>query len=147
MSVLVLGAGPVGQTAALALAGGASRSWSSTSGRVGTCRVEGDLPTARRPDFWSELGARAIADEGLTWSRARTFYGNEELFVVELSDPGRSPFPPFVNISQARTEEVLDDTIVCQPLIDVRWSHRITGIAQSSTSVTVRCETPDGRSR
>lgn len=145
MSVLVLGAGPVGQTAALALARWGipvvvldQRPGRDLVGSKAICQQRDVL------DFWSELGARAIADEGLTWSRARTFYGNEDLFVVELSDPGRSPFPPFVNISQARTEEVLDDTIVCQPLIDVRWSHRITGIAQSSTSVTVRCETPDG---
>lgn len=145
MSVLVLGAGPVGQTAALALARWGipavvldQRPGRDLVGSKAICQQRDVL------DFWSELGARAIADEGLTWSRARTFHRDEELFVVELSDPGRSPFPPFVNISQARTEEVLDEAIACQSLIDVRWSHRITGISQSSTSVTVRCETPDG---
>ncbi|WP_353507491.1 FAD-dependent monooxygenase [Intrasporangium sp.] len=145
MSVLVLGAGPVGQTAALALARWGipavvldQRPGRDLVGSKAICQQRDVL------DLWSELGARAIAEEGLTWSRARTFYRDRELFVVELRDPGRSPFPPFVNISQARTEQVLDEAIAAQPLIDVRWSHRVTGISQSSTSVTVRCETPDG---
>lgn len=145
MTVLVLGAGPAGQTAALALARWDvpvllldQRPERDPIGSKAICQQRDVL------DFWSELGAGAIAEEGLTWSRARTFYQDQELFVVELSDAGRSPFPPFVNISQARTEEVLDEAIARQPLIDVRWSHRVTAISQSPTSVTVRCETPDG---
>jgi pentachlorophenol monooxygenase/3-(3-hydroxy-phenyl)propionate hydroxylase len=145
MSVLVLGAGPVGQTAALALA-----RWDIPVVLLDQ-RPERDLVGSKAIcqqrdvlDFWAELGARAIADEGLTWSRARTFYRDEGLFVVELSDAGRSPFPPFVNISQARTEAVLDEAITREPLIEMRWSHRVTALYQSSTSVTVQCETPDG---
>ena len=34
------------------------------------------------------------------------------------ADPGRSPFPPFVNISQTRTEELLAQKIAAEPLIE-----------------------------
>lgn len=145
MSVVVIGAGPVGQTAALALA------------RWGIRVIVVDQRPARDPigskaicqqrdvlDFWAELGAGRVAQEGLTWSRARTFYRDQELFVVELSDAGRSPFPPFVNISQSRTEAILDEAIAARPDIDLRWSHRVTGITQTPTSVTVECETTAG---
>lgn len=145
MTVLVLGAGPVGQTAALALARWEvpvilldQRPQRDPVGSKAICQQRDVL------DFWAELGAGAIAEEGLTWSRARTFHRDEELFVVDLSDPGRSPYPPFVNISQARTEEVLDQAIARHHLIDVRWGHRVTAISQPGDSVTVRCETPDG---
>src|SRR3546814_11969491 len=46
------------------------------------------------------------------------------LFTIEFQDPGQSPFPPFVNISQCRTEEILDEKIETNPRINVRWGHR-----------------------
>ena len=145
MNVLVIGAGPVGQTAALALARWGipvvlldQRPERDPIGSKAICQQRDVL------DLWAELGAGAIAEEGLTWSRARTFYRDEELFVVDLSDPGRSPYPPFVNISQARTEAALDEAIAAQPLIDVRWSHRVTAITQSPAAVTVHCQTVRG---
>jgi pentachlorophenol monooxygenase/3-(3-hydroxy-phenyl)propionate hydroxylase len=96
-------------------------------------------------DVWSALGCRAVADEGLTWSRARTFHGDVELFCVELRDPGSSPLPPFVNISQSRTEQLLDEVIAAQPLIEVRWEHEAVGIEQDDDAVQVTCATPDGQ--
>jgi pentachlorophenol monooxygenase/3-(3-hydroxy-phenyl)propionate hydroxylase len=145
MSVIVIGAGPVGQTAALALARWGipvvlldQRPERDLVGSKAICQQRDVL------DFWSALGAAEVAREGLTWSRARTFHRNQELFVVELSDPGRSPYPPFVNISQSRTEEILDQAIRREPLIEVRWSHRMTDIAQTATSVSVTCSTAEG---
>lgn len=143
MKVAVLGAGPVGQTAALLLA------------RWGVPVVLLDEHAVRDPvgskaicqqrdtlDVWASLGGRSIVDEGLTWTTARTFHRDAELFSYRLPGAG-SALPPFVNISQARVEEVLDELIAAQPLIDVRRSHRVTGLTQDS-GVSVECETPDG---
>jgi pentachlorophenol monooxygenase/3-(3-hydroxy-phenyl)propionate hydroxylase len=87
---------------------------------------------------------RRIADEGLTWTTARTFYRDAELFSVSFPGPGRSGFPPFVNISQSRTEQILDECIAGQPLISVRWGHQVTGLAQDADGVSVACATSDG---
>ena len=77
--------------------------------------------------MWEAVGAgAAIAAEGVTWTTARTFHRDRELFAYTFADPGRSPFPPFVNISQTRTEEILDERIAAEPLIDVRWGHGST---------------------
>jgi 3-(3-hydroxy-phenyl)propionate hydroxylase len=140
-SVLVLGNGPVGQTAALLLA------------RWGIPVVLLDQRPRRDPvgskaivqqrdvlDVWETIGAgRRIADEGLTWTVARTFHRDGELFNYTFADAGGSPFPPFVNISQARTEQVLDERIAAEPLIEVRWDHQVTGISQDGSGVTVQC--------
>jgi 3-(3-hydroxy-phenyl)propionate hydroxylase len=139
--IVVLGNGPVGQTAALLLA------------RWGVPVVLLDQRPHRDPvgskaivqqrdvlDVWEAVGAgRRIADEGLTWTVARTFYRDRELFNHTFADPGHSPFPPFVNISQARTEQILDERIAATPLIDVRWSHQVTGITQHADGVTLHC--------
>lgn len=146
--VLVLGNGPVGQTTALLLA-----RWGvpvtvldaaparAAEGSRAICQQRDTL------DVWCALDVPQIAEEGLTWQRARTFYQDRELFAMELGDPGRSPLPAFVNLSQARTEELLDARLAREPLVEVLWSHEVVGVQQDELGVTVICHTPDGERR
>ncbi len=147
-AVTVIGNGPVGQTTALLLA-----RWGIpvivVDARPERSAVGSKSIVQQRDvlDIWESVGAgRRISAEGLTWTRARTFYRDHELFCVEFPDPGRSAFPPFVNISQSRTEEILDELIAAQPLIECRWSTDVTGVAHDDTGVSLTCRTPDGGS-
>ncbi len=144
--VAVLGAGPVGQTTALALARWGipvvlidQRPHRDIVGSKAICQQRDVL------DLWSCLGGGRIVEEGLTWSRARTFHRDAELFCIELSDSGRSPLPPFVNLSQGRTEEILDEAIAANPLIEVRWGHEVVGLEESADALVVRCATARGQ--
>lgn len=137
--VIVVGNGPVGQTTALLLAKWGvhvvlldRRTSRDVVGSKAICQQRDVL------DIWESVGAGAqIAAEGVTWATARTFYRDRELFSRELPDPGQSRFPPFVNISQARTEEILDSLIAAQPLIDVRWGCEVRAISQDADGVVV----------
>jgi pentachlorophenol monooxygenase/3-(3-hydroxy-phenyl)propionate hydroxylase len=139
--VLVLGAGPVGQTTALLLARWGvptvvldRRPARDAVGSKAICQQRDVL------DVWEAVGAgRRIADEGVTWTTARTFHRDAELFSYTLADPGRPAFPPFVNISQSRTEQILDERIAAEPLVDLRWGHDVTGVEQDDAGVAVRC--------
>jgi 3-(3-hydroxy-phenyl)propionate hydroxylase len=144
--VVVVGAGPVGQSAALLLARWGipvtvldARAGRDLIGSKAICQQRDVL------DIWEAVGAgRRISDSGLTWEVARTYYRDRELICQTFDDRGRSVFPPFVNISQSRTEEILDERIAAAPTIDMRWAHEVTDIVQGSDGVTLHCRTPDG---
>ena len=139
--VVVLGAGPVGQTSALLLARWGvpavvldQRPERDRTGSKAICQQRDVL------DVWESVGAgHRIAAEGVTWTTARTFHRDAELFSYALAEPGRPAFPPFVNISQSRTEEILDERIAREPLVDLRWGHRVTRVDQDGDGVDVRC--------
>lgn len=143
--VAIVGNGPVGQTTALLLA-----KWGIPSmlldGRSERDEVGSKAICQQRDvlDIWSSVGAGQIAQDGLTWTKARTFYKDSELFSWSFVDRGRSPLPAFVNISQTRSEQVLDQQIAKSPLITTLWDHEVTGIEQDASGVTLTCNTGQG---
>jgi 3-(3-hydroxy-phenyl)propionate hydroxylase len=145
-TVAVVGNGPVGQTAALLLARWGirvvlldSRPARDPIGSKAICQQRDVL------EVWETVGiGRRLAAEGVTWEIARTFHRDTELFAQPFVDHCPSEFPPFVNISQARTEELMDQAIAAQPLIEVRWDHAVTGIEQDTGEAQLRCATSTG---
>ncbi|MEV4106367.1 FAD-dependent monooxygenase [Nonomuraea sp. NPDC049695] len=136
--VIVVGAGPVGQSAALLLARWGiqvlvldARAKRDSTGSKSICQQRDVL------DIWAAAGAGKIADEGLAWTTARTYYRDRELFSWQFEREG--PLPACVNISQTRTEQILDEAVAAQPLIEVCWNHEVTGLTQDGSGVTVQC--------
>ena len=148
LPVAVIGNGPVGQTTALLLArwgipvvlldGRAER---DAVGSKAICQQRDVL------DIWSTVGAGRIAEGGLTWTTARTFYRDHELFNWSFVDRGHSPMPAFVNVSQCHSEKILDEQIAAHKGIDVRWDHEVVAIEQTADSVTITCATAYGETQ
>ncbi|MGH8791117.1 MAG: FAD-dependent monooxygenase [Stackebrandtia sp.] len=126
--VAVVGAGPVGQTAALLLAGhGLNVALLDKTPRRDLVGSKSICQQRDVLDIWTMLGAGDIAREGLTWTTARTYCRDRELSSWSFT-PNSGATPPFVNISQSRTEQILDRQIARQPLVDVRRGAEVTRI-------------------
>src|SRR3954452_7549074 len=148
LPVAVIGNGPVGQTTALLLARWGvpvvlldGRPERDAVGSKAICQQREVL------DIWCTVGAGRIAEHGLTWTTARTFYLDQELFSWSFVARGHSPLPAFVNVSQCHSERVLDEQIAGQSMIDVRWGHEVVAIEQTADSVTISCATAKGETQ
>ncbi|MDQ3405823.1 MAG: FAD-dependent monooxygenase, partial [Actinomycetota bacterium] len=140
----IVGAGPVGLVAALRLADLGVPSVLLEANpellKQGSkaCLIQGDVL-----DVLDKFGcAEIIAEEGITWTVARTYVRNQEIRAAEYPRP--PGFGPFVNISQHRIEQVLVAAAEAHPLCEIRWDHRVTGLSQDQDSVTVRVLTAEG---
>jgi 2-polyprenyl-6-methoxyphenol hydroxylase-like FAD-dependent oxidoreductase len=142
--VAVVGAGPIGLTAALELA----------AREVPTIVLEakpalepiGSRAIVLAHDAlatFSRLGCEEIPRRGVRLSRARTYLGETELFTIEFPPAPEDELPLFVNLQQTYTERVLLRAAEQTGLIDIRFDAAVTGLRQDARSVTLELHNGD----
>jgi 2-polyprenyl-6-methoxyphenol hydroxylase-like FAD-dependent oxidoreductase len=133
MSVVIVGAGPTGLTAALDLA---YRGVPSTVLEAGLPRPDGSRAIAIHSSalaVWERLGcAEPMLAEGVAWRVRRTYHRDRELYAQVMPDPGPGGLPTFLNLPQHRTEQLLIRRAEAEPLVDLRWEHRVVGVDRDS---------------
>jgi 3-(3-hydroxy-phenyl)propionate hydroxylase len=140
----IVGAGPVGLACALRLASFGVRSLvleaEPTLLKQGSkaCLIQGDVLEVLDKCACAEQ----IDREGVTWHVARTYVRGKE--IVKKVYPRPVGYGPFTNISQYRIQQLMLARLEENPLVEVRWSHRVVGLEQDAHAVTARVETPDG---
>ena len=142
--IAIVGAGPVGLSCALRLAGFGigSTILEAEAGLVPqgskACTIQGDVV-----EVLDKVGCgEQIAREGVTWHVARTYVRGKE--IAKTVYPRPLGFGPFINISQYRIEQILLDRLLSSPLARVCWSHRVDSLSQDGDSVRVQVTTPEG---
>ncbi len=142
----VAGAGPVGLVAALLLA------------RHGVPSVVLEAAAHRAPagsraicfqrdvlDVLDRAGcAERMIARGVTWTTGRTYHRGDELFAVAFPGAGSGEVPPWINISQAEVEAYLRDLAAAEPLVEVRYGHRVRAVRQDGGGVEADAETGAG---
>jgi 2-polyprenyl-6-methoxyphenol hydroxylase-like FAD-dependent oxidoreductase len=134
--VLIVGAGPIGMTAALELA------------HHGVSSVVLEQLPALRPDgsravvlarhtleTFSRLGCTEILDRGIRLEGSRTYYRTREIGRMDF--PLEEGTPRLLNLQQVYTERILLDRISASPHAAVEFGAEVTGIDQSDRGVRV----------
>jgi 3-(3-hydroxy-phenyl)propionate hydroxylase len=82
-----------------------------------------------------------VADVGVTWTRGRTFYREHVVGEITFPPVPTSAFPPFVNTPQTVVELLLEQKISEEPLVDLHYDQRVTGLTHDDDGVSL--STPD----
>jgi len=141
--VAVVGAGPVGLTAALL---GAQQGLSVVVLEQGsTLSLEGSRAICQQRDVldvWETLIGDALTKRGVTWGTARTYYQDQELFAITLPDHGGNTLPPFINISQSEVTSTLFQAASYKELITVHLERKVTQLINKARFVELHFQDP-----
>lgn len=147
--VAVIGAGPVGLAATLALAHRGVRVVLLEEGD-GSVRTEWRGSTLHPPtlEILSELGlAQPVVEEGVRVEsvqyRDLELPGVAEFHVTALGKA--TPFPFRLQFEQYKLVRLLQEAIAARPSADIRFRHRVESVRQEHDHVDLTMNTPQGK--
>ena len=146
--VVIAGAGPIGMALALEL----------TRFGVPCVLLESEQQvcegsraivfTRRSMEILQQVGAdKAVTAQGLPWRFGNSFYRGQRVFRMEAPYSEDDRFFPMINLQQQFLEEALVACVQAQPLIEMRWGHKVTGVVDaghSSGVAQIDIDTPEG---
>ncbi|WP_298832718.1 FAD-dependent oxidoreductase [uncultured Piscinibacter sp.] len=143
--VVVVGAGPVGLTAAIDFAQQGLPVLLLDDDDTVSVGSRGLCYAKRTLEILDRLGCgQPIVDKGVTWNVGRTFLETEEVFRFDLVEAAGHERPGMVNLQQYYLEEYLVKRAQELPGIELRWKHKVTKVEPHAAGATLQVETADG---
>jgi 3-(3-hydroxy-phenyl)propionate hydroxylase len=143
--VAVIGAGPVGLAAALALA--------QQGVRVVVLEARDQVSDGSRAISLDTLSMRMLDRLGVGAEFSRLCIGREEnvvfyrdslVYQTKYEKPAGQKHSQFNILQQCWMEQLLLDGLKDHPNVDLRWLSRVTGLTQTADAVELQVETPEG---
>ena len=146
--IAVVGAGPVGLTAALALAQHDLRVVLLEAGD-GPCSGSRAINISRRSQqILAAVGIKQpLLERGLAFHQARSYLGKKEIFHLHMPSTDSDRFPPFLNLQQFALEEMLLNAVADQPLLDLVCHAEAALTAHDESGVTLDWQSAAGPRR
>ena len=145
--IVIVGAGPVGLTMALALG---RRGYDVlvlnklsfiAAGSKAICFSKRTL------DIWDGLGvADAMIKRGVVWNVGKVFWGDraEPIYQFDMLPVKDQRMPAFINLPQFVCEELLIEALDAITTVDIRWAHELRDVRPHADGVTIKVAAPDG---
>jgi 3-(3-hydroxy-phenyl)propionate hydroxylase len=143
--VVIVGAGPVGLTAAIDLAKrGIASVILDDADRIG----EGSRAicfSKRSLEIMDRLGLGGrLVEKGVTWKLGKVFLGEHQVYSFDLLPEAGHRMPAFINLQQYYLEGYLVERAAELPLIDLRWRNRVSAVERHEDFARLTIETPEG---
>lgn len=144
--VIIVGAGPVGLSAAIDCALRGVKCVVLDDNDVVSLGSRAICWSKRTLEIMDRLGiGDRMVEKGVTWKVGRLFHRDREVWSFDLQPEPGYKMPAFVNLQQYYVEQYLVERAGdFSDLIDLRWKNRVTGVEQGSGGVRVSVATPDG---
>ena len=134
----IVGAGPVGLTAALTLAkyGVAcvllEKNATFNDGSRAICVARQSFHILE-----SLNAVQPFVDKALGWTMGRSFYRGHKILEFEMPDSANEKYRPMYNLEQQYIEQFLWQAADASPLIDIRWQSELTGVEDVDGGVEI----------
>ena len=146
--VVVVGAGPVGLSAALDLGLKGHRVVVLDKDNIVSDGSRAICVAKRTLEISDRLGiGDQLLEKGVKWNVGRVFFRDEEVTCFNLLPIPGQKFPAFVNIQQYYWEEYLIDRLAGVDTVELRWLSKVTALEQEADGVRLTVETPEGSYR
>ena len=143
--VVVVGAGPVGLSAAIDLAQRGLPVLLLDDDDTVSVGSRGLCYAKRTLEILDRLGCgQAVVDKGVTWNVGRTFHREHEVFSFNLLPEPDHRRPGMVNLQQYHLEQLLVERAQALPGIDLRWKNQVTAVTPQGQGALVQVQTADG---
>ena len=143
--VIVVGAGPVGLTAAIDLAHQGQPVLLLDDDDTVSIGSRGVCYAKRTLEVLDRIGCdNRFVDKGVSWDVGRTFFGEGEVFNFNLRPQAQHLRPGMINLQQYYLEQYLIERTGDLPQLEKRFKHKVIAVTPGDDKVTLRVETPDG---
>ena len=143
--LVIVGAGPIGLTLALDCAARGIATLlldDNNSVSVGSRAV---CYAKRTLEVWNRLGVvEPLLAQGVSWQVGKVFFRDALAYQFDLLPEAQHRMPAMINLQQYCLEERLVEACDRQPLVDLRWKHKLIALQQLDDGVALTVQTPDG---
>ncbi|SAK87324.1 FAD-dependent oxidoreductase [Caballeronia hypogeia] len=143
--VVIVGAGPVGLSAAIDLVQQGVKvvlvdnDDTLSSGSRAICFAKRTL------EIFDRLGCGdRMVEKGVSWNVGKVFLQDELIYTFNLLPEAGHARPAFINLQQYYVEGFLADRAMQLDNLQIRWKSNVVGVTQHDDHVELQIETPDG---